>query len=345
MISMNNYFDDEQIHNTKINLYKADILKQEQKIGALTYSIVVFVSLLANFIFSIAVMAIAQRLFPLLPVDNALVELRKYQFYRFSSFAIIPLFISIAVFSIALMYQKKPVDLGFKKCHRSYLFLSVPIVIGLFFGLSWVNSLFLKAINYQPADIVPNLDGIYFYLAIFVIAVLPAVVEEIVFRGLVLNGLKGNGTIYACLMSGALFSIFHMNPEQTIYQFICGTIFAYIALRANSILPTILIHFLNNFVALLNVKFNFWGTGNALIQENSAWSIVVIVFAFLMLIVSLGFLIYKNVREYKRRKATKSGNDKQTQPPKWLFFLYSSAGILGAVGMWVTMLMSNFFNG
>lgn len=341
MSSMNTYFDDENTNDAKINLYKAKLLKQEQRIGGLTYSIVVFFSLLANFIFSLVVIAIANKLFPNLSANDALIEIKKNQLYRYSSFIIIPLFMGIAILSIVFYFQKKPIDLGFKKCNPFYLYLSMPIFLGLFFGLSWVNSLFLKAINYQPSDIMPNLDGIHFYIAILVIAVLPAVVEEIVFRGLVLNGLKGNGTIFACFVSGMLFSIFHMNPEQTIYQFICGTIFAYIAIRANSILPTMLIHFFNNFIALCNYKFNFWETGNALIKEGSALYIIIIVLAFIMLFTSLGFLMYSHYREYKKNTGKASEADRKIQPKKWVFFLYSGAGIIGAVGMWFSVLLAS----
>ncbi|MGN1052451.1 MAG: lysostaphin resistance A-like protein, partial [Candidatus Scatosoma sp.] len=77
-------------------------------------------------------------------------------------------------------------------------------------------------------------------------AVLPAFLEELFFRGILLDGMKNFGTVAAVFYGAALFSLYHQSPAQTVYQFICGACFALIALRSGSILPTMVSHFINN---------------------------------------------------------------------------------------------------
>lgn len=339
---MNTHFDNDNTaqQNKALDLNKVELLKRKQKMSGITYSVVMLASLFANFLFAIIVSVVASKLFPMLPVEEGIQELRKYQLYRYSSFAIIPFFLILAVLSIVYIFHTKPVDLGFKSTKAIHFVFVLPIFIGLFFGLSWVNGLFLKAIRYQPADVIPNLDGANFLLATLIIAVLPAVVEEVIFRGIILNGLKGNGMLFACFVNGALFSLFHMNPEQTIYQFICGCIFAYIAIRANSILPTMFLHFLNNFVALLDTKFNFWGSDTAIIQQNRALHIVIIVLSILLLVASVTYLILKDIKAHKVKIVDETEKAEQKLIKKSRFFIYSGAGILSASLMWIVLFIS-----
>lgn len=340
---MNTHFDNDVSTNlpqANLDLSKVELFKKRQKIGGISYSVVILASLFANFLFAILVAVVANKLFPTLPTEEGIQELRKYQFYRYSSFAIIPAFLLLAILSIGYIFRTKPVDIGIKRCKPIYFVWVLPIFFGLFFGLSWVNTLFLKLIQYNPPDVIPNLDGWNFLLATLIIAILPAIVEEILFRGLILNGLKGNGMLYACLVNGALFSLFHMNPEQTIYQFICGCIFAYIAIQANSILPTMFLHFLNNFVALLNIKFNFLGTGNAMIQQSSALHIVIIVLAFLLLAASLTFFIVKDIKAKKANKQNDAFQEEKKMVKKATFYIYSGAGIASATLMWIVLFFS-----
>ena len=158
------------------------------------------------------------------------------------------------------MYTQKPFfgTLREQKCKPKYFALALLLQIGLF-SLSQLNGWFLEWLEnfgYTSPDIpLPNMDGWGFVGVFFVVAVLAATLEEIIFRGIILNGLKDLSTPIAALICGGLFALYHQNPAQTLYQFVCGTAFAFVALRAGSILPTILSHFLNNAVILILVKY------------------------------------------------------------------------------------------
>jgi hypothetical protein len=51
-------------------------------------------------------------------------------------------------------------------------------------------------------------------------------------------------------MSAFFFSFMHANPLQTIHQFGLGVILAVVYILSGSLLPCILLHFLNNFITL-----------------------------------------------------------------------------------------------
>jgi hypothetical protein len=135
----------------------------------------------------------------------------------------------------------------------------VLLQIGLF-AFSELNTLFLEFLEgfgYTPDEIrLPSINGWGFIGALIAVALLPAVFEEILFRGVLLGGMKQFGEVKAALLCGALFALYHQNPPQTVYQFICGTAFAFIAMRSGSILPTVLSHFLNNAFILCLYAFN-----------------------------------------------------------------------------------------
>ncbi|MBU5593483.1 CPBP family intramembrane metalloprotease [Clostridium sp. MSJ-4] len=100
---------------------------------------------------------------------------------------------------------------------------------------------------------------------IFIMAVVPAICEEIVMRGIVLSGYDKKSTLKAALMNGLIFGILHLNPNQFLYAFALGVLFAYIVRITNSIFATMLCHFtFNGFqVVLSRVVMNVPGVEEA----------------------------------------------------------------------------------
>ena len=86
---------------------------------------------------------------------------------------------------------------------------------------------------------------------------MPAVFEEIFFRGVMLYGLKNLRNILAIILTALCFALYHGSLSQLAYQFFYGIILAVLAIKTQSILPGIIIHFLNNFAVLTISYFNF----------------------------------------------------------------------------------------
>lgn len=103
-----------------------------------------------------------------------------------------------------------------------------------------------------------------FLLNLLIIGLLPAICEEIFFRGFIFsafskskNGVKSVKLAIIC--SGVLFGIMHMDFIRIIPTSILGIIFAYSVYKSGSIFVSMLLHFLNNSVAVI---VSHYTTGN-----------------------------------------------------------------------------------
>lgn len=84
-------------------------------------------------------------------------------------------------------------------------------------------------------------------LVLAVVALLPAIVEEITFRGLILRGLElSTNRVAVCLLTGFLFSFFHMNIYILFPITLVGALLAYVVLVTDSIFAGVIIHFCLN---------------------------------------------------------------------------------------------------
>ncbi len=99
-----------------------------------------------------------------------------------------------------------------------------------------------------------------FPFAFFTIAVVPAVCEEALCRGMLFWGYRNCGRWGAILLTAFLFGILHMNPNQFFYAFALGIVFALVNDITKSILPSVFLHMYINgrsvVVLYLSVKGN-----------------------------------------------------------------------------------------
>ncbi|MBE7068194.1 MAG: CPBP family intramembrane metalloprotease [Clostridiales bacterium] len=230
-----------------------------------------------------------------------------------------------------LRYRQIPLKnaLFSQKCKPKYFLIAFFLQIGLF-GLSELNSIFLNWLGkfgYNDAGIsLPSVEGFGFVGVFLVIGVLAPVLEEIVFRGMLLNGLKKTFSMpVAVVLCGALFALFHQNPAQTVYQFCCGTAFALVAIKSGSVLPTVLSHFLNNAFVLILYK-----AGVA--QFSSGVLILLLCLSAVCLTGVIGYLIFKD----KQESTVKTSEDKKSGKNK--FFVFASVGIALCALTWLIVL-------
>ena len=92
-------------------------------------------------------------------------------------------------------------------------------------------------------------------IAIIGMVVIPGFAEELLFRGLILDGLKNNySKKKAILISALLFAIIHLNPLNLIFYFFFGAFAAWICVNTNSILLCVYMHLFNNAVVVAAAK-------------------------------------------------------------------------------------------
>lgn len=93
----------------------------------------------------------------------------------------------------------------------------------------------------------------YFLSSVLVIAILPAIGEELIFRGLLQNivrRLSGNYHV-GIWMAAIIFSSIHMQFYGFLPRMLLGALFGYLYVWSGNILVPMLAHFLNNSISLV----------------------------------------------------------------------------------------------
>ncbi len=95
-----------------------------------------------------------------------------------------------------------------------------------------------------------------FIVLVIVVALMPAVGEELLFRGLIFGSLRSRIQVkWAILISALIFGLFHMSLVKFLPTACLGAFLAYIVWRGKSIFLSMMIHFLNNFLSLVAMKY------------------------------------------------------------------------------------------
>ena len=89
-----------------------------------------------------------------------------------------------------------------------------------------------------------------YLLNLLIIAVLPGILEELVFRGCVLRMLRPYGDLFAVFVSALIFGLMHGNIRQIPFAVIVGLVLGWLYVTTNNIWIPITVHFLNNAVSV-----------------------------------------------------------------------------------------------
>ena len=169
------------------------------------------------------------------------------------------LVICLAVVAFFAFFRRKNllaalrVKTRFNALHVAVLLVAVTLLVMVSVPVNeWVFD-FIEGLGLKRPTVSLTEEDVqnHLLLAVAVVCVLPALCEEVVFRGFVFGGFQRNfGTVKACLLSGALFSLFHLNPAQTLHQFVLGALLALFVGRSGSLLTAVVGHLYNNLFAL-----------------------------------------------------------------------------------------------
>lgn len=167
------------------------------------------------------------------------------QYYMIFLFEILFLIVPVIIFIIV---TKVPV--------RQTLRLNrlTPFSILLILGIAALSAPMVDFLNIISqiffhnfvTDVIMKINEVSFLELILITAVTPAICEEITLRGVILSGYKNINIHKAAIMDGLIFGIIHMNPNQFVYAFAMGTLFAYLVYITNSIFASMMCHFLFN---------------------------------------------------------------------------------------------------
>lgn len=215
-----------------------------------------------------------------------------------------------------------------------FIIPAVLLVCGMFFGLGFVNVSFAGfltdiGLNVPQSSVLISTTGEY-VLSVFLLAVLPAFFEEVLFRGVVLGFLTAEveddfslqSAFTSSFIVAIFFAIYHGSLAQFFYQLIFGFFTCVLTLNAKSIIPAVISHFLNNFMVL---TFNKFGANIDLFGALSISLGALCIVGFILFI-----MLYKNWWE-KRANGKKLGAG-------WCF-AFASVGI----AICLTLCIANLF--
>ncbi|NLO96578.1 MAG: CPBP family intramembrane metalloprotease [Peptococcaceae bacterium] len=100
------------------------------------------------------------------------------------------------------------------------------------------------------------LKGDSLWATLLVVALLPAICEELFFRGFIFSSLQGSvKTIPAIGITGLLFAFYHLDFIRLAPTFILGVLFTLALYRSGSILVPMIMHFANNALASISLFY------------------------------------------------------------------------------------------
>ena len=148
---------------------------------------------------------------------------------------------------MAFMRQDNSESGGFQKVSPLTVVLTVLFTICIIPMVSLINMISSHFVENNVSDtLARTVQSNSLPINLILLALIPAVVEEVIFRGLIFNGYKKRNPWRAALLSAVLFGLIHMNINQFTYAFVIGIIFALLTYVTGSIIPAVIGHFVIN---------------------------------------------------------------------------------------------------
>jgi len=191
---------------------------------------------------------------------------------------------------------------------QSYLYIQNYFFEQLAQSFEFINSIkfLLDSLNELIEKTFGNLlradNFVEMLLVIITISIIPAICEEVMFRGYIQRsfGFKFKPHI-AALLTAIFFALYHFNPYGLIPLAIIGFYLGFAAYLSESLVIPIIIHFLNNFFA---VMLYFIIGDDELFKSNvsDAASLDSNIIYFVVLLVSFIVLMFVIKKYYQNRK-------------------------------------------
>lgn len=128
-------------------------------------------------------------------------------------------------------------------------------IIGMFCIMLVVSTLMIKLFPNSASNITnvfsELMDG-SLVESLLVIAVTPAICEELLFRGVMFQSMKKRYRIStAIILVGVIFGLYHMSLVKFIPTGLLGAVLCYTAYKTGSIYPAMMMHFVNNALSVV----------------------------------------------------------------------------------------------
>ena len=138
----------------------------------------------------------------------------------------------------------------------------LPVFLGAANAANLAGALLAGLLGAETTNARLPSGGPDLFLQFMALCVLPAVTEELFFRGALQGLLRPCGSAAAIFGPALLFSLLHLDAIQGLTALVCGVFLGWLAERSGSILPGMLLHFVNNCLAFCNLYLRLYAPGD-----------------------------------------------------------------------------------
>ena len=185
--------------------------------------------------------------------------------WAFSSIATV-LFIGLPFLATYMVLRKKKITgilpLGTTYNTKASIYLVVAFLPLTLLSTFLINFISIMIQSLMGVEFLSGMEDMavtsikdFLFMTLFV-AIIPAILEEIAIRGILLQPLRRFGDGFAIVVSAVIFSLLHGNMVQIPYTVIAGIYFGYVMVATGSLWPSIILHFFNNFYSVIITAFD-----------------------------------------------------------------------------------------
>lgn len=218
------------------------------------------------------------------------------------------LFIPVLLLCIPLTGDSPKTLFPFNKVSAMDILLSVLLAAAIEPGMSLLSMLStIFTPNVASEYLMSTQESPLFY-SIVATALIPAVCEEMLFRGAIFSQLKNISLKKACFITGLLFALGHFSVQQLLYALFMGMIMCIAVRKTGSIIPTIIVHFCINGSQVILSRFETYDSTSEItttlteVAEATEISITSMILPYLLLTIITIPLIYFILKFMGRKK-------------------------------------------
>lgn len=139
----------------------------------------------------------------------------------------------------------------------------LPVFLGVA-NLANLAGALINRLTGSPAtsEMLPS-GGPELLVQFLALCVMPAIAEELLFRGAFQGLMRPCGSAAAIFAPALLFGLLHLDLAQGLTAFVCGVFLGWLTERSGSILPGMLLHLVNNTLAFLTMYLRYYAPTEA----------------------------------------------------------------------------------
>ena len=214
---------------------------------------------------------------------------------------------------IYLIVSKRPIKetLRLNKLNKKSLGIVILISFLIQPVMSFLSLISTFFFNNDIAEMINEISSTNYFGLLLLIALLPAISEELTIRGIILSGYDKKNKYIASIVTGLFFGIFHLNPQQFLYTFALGFILALVVRITNSIFASVIMHFIINGTSVTLTKIVYLIQKSSIIegiQESQEYNMIntsvfdklIVAFYWAAIAIAFGFIVYSLIKKLEK---------------------------------------------